>query len=1002
MVFGQSTPTTGAIAAGWNHGLLLKSNGELWTAGSNESGQLGIGGGAVFYPVRPLTTQNVPISGVAGIAAGYAHSLALKTDGTVLSWGDNSVGQLGQIPPAYWCPEPIAGLSGILQIAAGFEHSLAVKSDGSVWSWGWNFRGQLGDGTTTDRPAPVQVTGLTSITAVAAGRAHSVALRNDGTVWAWGLNTSGQLGDGTTTQRTSAVQVTGLSGITAIACGNAFSLALKSDGTVWTWGQNVYGQLGDGTTIDRLSPVQVPSTTGVAKIAAGGWHSMAVKTDGTLWVWGDNYYGQLGDGNSFLDSSGAEVIRVSPYLVSSLSGIVGVAGASGFSMALKSDGTVSVWGDNSSGQFADGRSTLYKASPVQVGTMTTVVSVAAGRAGNVRHGIAAKSDGTVWSWGSNDSGRLGDGTTLDRIVPAQVSGLNQIGKVSAGSSHGLALKSDGTVWGWGCNSSGQVGDGTTTNRSTPAQIAGFTGVIAVASGEDHNLAQKNDGTVWSWGRNEEGQLGDGSRRNRSSPVQVSGLSSVTSVGAGYWHSFAIKTDGTLWAWGSNDRGQLGDGTHTNRQNPVQVSGLSGVVAATGGTGFSIALKNDGTVWTWGTNNAGQWGNGSATNNDTALDRLAPAQVPGLTGIVKIAAGSGQCLALKSDGSVWGWGGDSWGQLGSSTTAIERLSPIQATGLTGVVSLSGGYDFTLAVNNDGTLRGFGQNSNFALAHDTGVPLPTRAAIRLISSTDDTDQDGMSDTWELQYFGNLSRNGTADYDNDGLTDIQEFARGGDPLHADIDLDLLTDFVDPYPADYYNGAIPTLAVIGGNNQSGYAGQFNAQAFDVAVFNTAGTTPLVNAPLTFSVQSGSGQLATTNIGSPSLSVTLDRRTDINGTAQSFYKHAGSSGVASQIWASAGNATPVSFTTTSVPSDSDGDGLFDGWEITHFGNLNQGAAGDPDGDGLTNLQEFQQGSNPNLADTDGDGMTDGQEYLLGRNPTKGLVSDTTGAVNLRLFTPSR
>jgi len=235
------------------------------------------------------------------------------------------------------------------------------------------------------------------------------------------------------------------------------------------------------------------------------------------------------------------------------------------------------------------------------------------------HSLALKNDGTVWAWGNNDYGQLGNGTTSGSSTtttgdsnttnrsPAQVSGLNDVIAISAGSSHSLALKSDGTVWAWGSNNVGQLGDGTTTDRNRPVQVSGLTNVIAITGGcESHSLALKSDGTVWAWGYNNFGQLGDGTTTNRSTPVQVSGLSGISAIGAGSGHSVALKSDGTVWAWGHNAYNQLGDGTTTNRFVPVQVMASSsttfGAVASISvGYQFCIVQQNNGSVWTWGRN-----------------------------------------------------------------------------------------------------------------------------------------------------------------------------------------------------------------------------------------------------------------------------------------------------------------------------------------------------------------------------------------------------------------
>ncbi len=342
------------------------------------------------------------------------------------------------------------------QVSAGGGHVLALKSDGTVWSWGENREGQLGDGTTVDKHTPVKVSGLTDMVALSSGSYHSLALKSDGTVWAWGENWYGQLGDGTTVDKHTPVKVSGLTDVVALSTGTCYSLALKSDGTVWSWGQNWAGQLGDGTTEDRITPVQVSGLTDVVALSGAEMHSLALKSDGTIWAWGENWYGQLGDGTT--------VDKHTPVKVSGLADMVALSSGNYHSLALKSDGTVWAWGVNERGQLGDG-TTVDRHTPVKVSGLTDVVALNTGS----QHSLVLKSDGTVWAWGRNWYGQLGDGTTVDRHTSVKVSGLTDVVALSGAESHSLALKSDGTVWAWGRNSTGQLGDGTTVGSHTPVQ-----------------------------------------------------------------------------------------------------------------------------------------------------------------------------------------------------------------------------------------------------------------------------------------------------------------------------------------------------------------------------------------------------------------------------------------------------------------------------------------------------------------------------------------------------
>ena len=326
---------------------------------------------------------------------------------------------------------------------------------------------------------------------------------------------------------------------------------------------------------------------------------------------------------------------------------------------LRSDGQVFEWN-------------IYAPTPVQKAGIGGVIKVVTGSfqsAANIRT-LALRADGTVWAWGLNQQGQLGDGTTNPSTTPIRVPGLSGMTDIASGSAHSLAVKSDGTVWGWGYNGYGNLGDGTATQRLTPVQVPSLSGVVRVAAQAEHSLAVKSDGTVWGWGNNGYGQLGDGTTHTRSTPVQVTGLTIVVGISTDNDHSLAVKSDGTVWGWGYNYFGQLGDGTTTERLTPVQVTGLSGVVAvAAGSYNYSLALKSDGTVWAWGHNYNGQLGDGTTT------DRLIPVQVSGLSAVIAIAAGNGASFAIKADGSTLTWG------------SYAELLPANVLGVGGVGTLN---------------------------------------------------------------------------------------------------------------------------------------------------------------------------------------------------------------------------------------------------------------------------------------------------------------------------
>jgi len=392
-----------------------------------------------------------------------------------------------------------------------------------------------------DTPFPVNAGKATTL---AAGSTNSFYVKNDGSLWAWGYNADGQLGYGTRTSHHTPVNI--MDDVTVVSTsrnshdwiGQSHTLTIKTDGSLWAWGYNNYGQLGDNTTAFRYIPIKIIED--VISVSAGWYHSTAIKKDGSLWAWGSNYYGVLGDGAATVTS-------------------------------------FNLWAD----EIIDNND---KHVPIKI--MDDVVAVSAGR----YHTMAIRTDSSLWVWGSNANGKLGDGTvslydTLngefiennDKNTPVKI--MDDIVNVSAGDYHSMAIGSDGCLWAWGGNFYGLLGDGTVTiidpwtqdiiesnDKYVPIMI--MDNVITVATGGLHTAAIRTDGSLWTWGLNNSGQLGDGTVIDRYTPIRI--MEDVMAVSVGDYHTMALKSDGSIWTWGSNRYGQLGDGTTIMRLQPVQV------------------------------------------------------------------------------------------------------------------------------------------------------------------------------------------------------------------------------------------------------------------------------------------------------------------------------------------------------------------------------------------------------------------------------------------------
>jgi alpha-tubulin suppressor-like RCC1 family protein len=357
---------------------------------------------------------------------------------------------------------------------------------------------------------------------IACGSATTILLKEDGTVWAWGSSRSGAIGNGTDTGSPSPVQVSGLTGVKAISAACDYNIALLPDGTVWSWGSNEYGGLGNGTKTNSNVPVQATGLTGVMAIAAGSDHTLALKSDGTVWIWGNNSFGQIGDGtkNNEYSKNDPENDQLTPVQVPGLTGVRAVAASRGHNLALKSDGTVWAWGRNDLGQLGDGTN-QERFTPVQVlgpdgsNPLTDITMIAAGGfyGGN---SAAVRNDGTLFLWGDNDNGQLGDGSDAGRLLPGAVTGLDSVKAVAVGGQHVIALKLDGTVWAWGYNNDYQLGFGSGDDQYRPVQVPELAGIRIIYAGGTHNVAIGEDRKVWIWGDDSSGQLGDGTMASRLS------------------------------------------------------------------------------------------------------------------------------------------------------------------------------------------------------------------------------------------------------------------------------------------------------------------------------------------------------------------------------------------------------------------------------------------------------------------------------------------------------
>ncbi len=683
----------------------IRADHTLWCWGNNVAGTAGVG---TWTPVYQPTQVGTDRSWVR-VSVGQAHACGIEQDESLWCWGLNSSGQVGDNTYVNRNTPQLIG-NGYREVGLGSDMSCAIKSDGRLFCWGSNVDGRLGDGTLLSSKVPVQewlhATDWKYVLGGGSSR-HTCALNANGHLHCWGNNASGQIGYETIGGYYGWPHIVddpldaGVTSWSWAAVGYAATCAVKASGELFCWGANGHGELGSTTLPNIGHPLQYQAeATWQAHLAMGGKDSSGAGAPGNgaacgfkagdVACWGGNVHAHLGRGTNAVAYEPAQAQPASAGFLSAMGNMQHVCG-------ITSGNALACWGEGSSGQLGNGYF-ANQATPAPVAAAGTSLWAWASVGG--AHSCATQTDGTLWCWGANTRGQLGDNTTDMRTAPVQESSLAtdwgaSAAALSLGGEHTCAIKSSGpphALYCWGANASGQLGDGSSTPRTQPVPIGAAGADWSVAkAGAFHTCAVDGGGALYCWGNNNYGQLGDGSTtaRNQVPAAPVAG-GPWASVAAGAYHTCAITagtSPGRLFCWGWHYYGELGIGAGAPNTcgsgvpcavSPQRVGAATDWAAVFAAYDLTCAINTSGALYCWGSDRFGQVGDGAGADSCGVSRpcRYSPAAVGADVDWAVVYPGYSHACAGKIDGSIYCWGTQEYGQAGDGKGfAVLPLAPL---------------------------------------------------------------------------------------------------------------------------------------------------------------------------------------------------------------------------------------------------------------------------------------------------------------------------------------
>ena len=773
--------TVPIVGQGYGNTITLKEDGTVWATGKNDYGQLGVGDTTNRNTsVQVKIDENTYLENVIKIDVTDNTTIALTKTGEVYAWGKNEFGELGLGDRTYRSyATRVKGIDGngylenIIDVANGDENSYAIDKNGNVYGWGDGNYHQIDD-TETSRTTPTQMSDCTNAISVSAGDCFMAVMQSNSNTLERGYNRYGQRGNGTTADTPTGTCIVG-NDINKICAGNDATLIIREDGTVWAAGRNRYGELGLGDTSNRASFTKLTLEDGTEIKAKYGELNSSVTTilgkDGKVYATGYNGYGQLSNGTitntsklkTMLNEDGTEVTDAILIKIGEMYELDRNTGV------IRKDGTVWVSGDNTYGQIGNSGNTsatyLSKMGDGFLNYPEKVITVGVDKSQKINPLLFnIQDDMNVYTDSTTKVGTLNY-----EIEDSNIAELTTLGMIT-GKQQGITKI--------------KVTD-TSTKRTTSIWVKVVNDSnIQISLGYKFSVALKQDGTVWSWGQNNDGELGLGNTTEYDEPQQITEITEkITDVKTGYYHSIALTEKGEVYTWGYNGYGQLGNGTSENSTTPVKVTGLKNVAKIDAYKYMTIVSTQNGEVYVWG-RGYGKTpvklnfsrkiidvaGNIVLAENRKAYNLTETASYG--KDLIKISAGESHYLGLTSDGEVYAWGGNGYGQLGDGTNTSTYTEPTKVVTPDGkskiskIVDISAGNMYSIITDKDGKVYTFGNYGDYRTANTVHSNKPVE--IQDLYKTELVAASEGGHTAIVDWDGNVYTVGLNDYGQLGLKD------------------------------------------------------------------------------------------------------------------------------------------------------------------------------------------------------------------------------------------